>query len=91
MAAIAVKFQSLRNNGLVLIGFGLLGFFSQAVSRALSQYRWGWPGKQMVQVLPIASLCHLAVSWTPAGEWLGGFCPWFSLLGVAVKVLCGAL
>ena len=91
MEALAVKFQNPRNTGPVLAEFGLLGFFSQVALRALSQYGWSWSGEQIVQLLPVAPLCHMVVSWIPASEWLGSFCPWFSLFGAAVRVLCWAL
>ncbi|HTP67435.1 MAG TPA: hypothetical protein VMJ35_00885 [Dongiaceae bacterium] len=91
MAAIAVKFQNPRNDGSFLVAFSLLGLFARVSLHAVSQYGWNWSGEQFVHFLPAASICHMAVSWTPAGEWLGGLCPWFSLIGAAVKVLCGAL
>jgi len=93
MAAIAPRFQNPRGNGSVLLGFSLLVLFSQLAARALSQYRWirSASGDQLLGALPIASLCHMLVSWTPVGGALAGFCPWVSLFAAAVRVLSGAL
>lgn len=91
MATIAVKFQSPRNNGAALVGFSVLGLVSQLGVRTLFQSGWTWTGEQIMQFLPVTSLCHVVASGIPIGGWLGGFCPWVSLFGTAVRVLCGAL
>ena len=93
MAALAARFQNPRNNGSVVLGFSLLVLFSQLAARVLSQYSWIWSasGDQVARALPIASLCHVLVSWTPVGGSLAGFCPWVSLFAAAVRVLSGAL
>jgi hypothetical protein len=93
MAAFAARFQNPRKSGSVLLGFSLLVLFSQLAARVLSQYSWIWSasGDQVVGGLPVASLCHVLVSWTPVGESLAGFCPWVSLFTAAVRVLSRAL
>ena len=92
MAAITARFRNPRNNGSVLLGFSLLVVFSQLAARALSQCTWIWSasGGRVVRALPVGSLCHVLVSWTPAIGPLAGFCPWVSLFAAAVRVLSGA-
>jgi hypothetical protein len=92
MRTFAARLLNSRNNGTLLVAFGLLVALSQWGVRTAAQsgFFLSLSGEQLVAALPVSLLCETLAGWLPIGGQVAVFCPWMGLLGTAARLLCGA-